>query len=393
MKIKLNIKTDRKRVTILSAAAALVLIICLTARACGRNVISVETLTVIPGNLEESIPASGKIHPVKEVKLSPDVSGEIVEIRCREGDQVRRGDTLILIRQDVYLSRVERAEASLAALKAQHCRNEAELTKAELEHKRSMALIEEGAISNSEFEASQASFDIARQNVLASEYTILSGEAELKEAMESLSKTTICAPTGGIISRLSVEPGERVVGTSQMAGTEMLRIADPHRMELVVDVGENDVIRMCIGDSASIEVDAYPKRTFHGKVTKISNSAKNMDISFEKLTNFEVRLEIAPDGAKLLPGMSASASIVTTFRQDCLNVPIGSVFAEDRQEFVWVIRSNGTVGKRAVTTGIQNLKEIEVTEGLASGETVVTAPLSAICKELTDGQKVKVKRF
>lgn len=382
-------KIGRKK-SFLICAAVLVVTICIAARSCDRNAIVVETLTVVPGNIEEFIPVSGKIHPVKEVRLSPDVSGEIVAIKCCEGDSVKCGDTLILIRQDVYFSRVERAKASLAALKAQRSRNQAELTKADLEYKRSTALIEEGAISTSEYEASQASFDIARQNVLASEYTIRSGEAELKEALESLAKTTILSPIDGIISRLSVEPGERVVGTSQMAGTEMLRIADPHRMELVVDVGENDVIRMNEGDSASIEIDAYPRRIFSGRITKISNSAKNMDISFEKLTNFEVRLEIEPSGEKLLPGMSASASIVTGFVQSCLSIPIGSVFTKDREEFVWVLRDDGTVERRAVLTGMQNLKEIEIVRGLEPGETIVTAPLSAINKDLTDGQKVKI---
>ena len=389
MKIKVNLKIGRKK-SFLICAAVLVVTICIAARSCDRNAIVVETLTVVPGNIEEFIPVSGKIHPVKEVRLSPDVSGEIVAIKCCEGDSVKCGDTLILIRQDVYFSRVERAKASLAALKAQRSRNQAELTKADLEYKRSTALIEEGAISTSEYEASQASFDIARQNVLASEYTIRSGEAELKEALESLAKTTILSPIDGIISRLSVEPGERVVGTSQMAGTEMLRIADPHRMELVVDVGENDVIRMNEGDSASIEIDAYPRRIFSGRITKISNSAKNMDISFEKLTNFEVRLEIEPSGEKLLPGMSASASIVTGFVQSCLSIPIGSVFTKDREEFVWVLRDDGTVERRAVLTGMQNLKEIEIVRGLEPGETIVTAPLSAINKDLTDGQKVKI---
>lgn len=382
-------KIGRKK-RFLICAAVLVVTICIAARSCDRNAIVVETLTVVPGNIEEFIPVSGKIHPVKEVRLSPDVSGEIVAIKCCEGDSVKCGDTLILIRQDVYLSRVERAKASLAALKAQRSRNQAELTKADLEYKRSTALIEEGAISTSEYEASQASFDIARQNVLASEYTIRSGEAELKEALESLAKTTILSPIDGIISRLSVEPGERVVGTSQMAGTEMLRIADPHRMELVVDVGENDVIRMNEGDSASIEIDAYPRRIFSGRITKISNSAKNMDISFEKLTNFEVRLEIEPSGEKLLPGMSASASIVTGFVQSCLSIPIGSVFTKDREEFVWVLHDDDTVERRVVLTGMQNLKEIEVVRGLEPGETIVTAPLSAINKDLTDGQKVKI---
>lgn len=384
----LKFRPGRRARKAAAVAAGTVIFIVIIAKACSGDRISVQTMTVIPSRIEEAIPSSGKIHPVKEVKLSPDVSGEIVEVRCSEGDYVQTGDTLILIRRDTYISRVERARASLSALKAQHSRNKAELSKAELDYSRNTRLFEGGAISKAVFENSKAGYEIAEQTVLASKYTILSGEAELKEALESLAKTTICAPTDGIVSRLTVEPGERVVGTSQMAGTEMLRIADPERMELVVDVGENDVVRICEGDSVSIEIDAHPRHIFTGKVTQIANSAKNLDVSFEKLTNFEVRMEIVPDGAKLLPGMSASASIVTQSKQDCLAIPLGCVFTEGRQEFVWVLRDDRSVEKRAISTGIQNLKEIEVIDGLVEGEEIVTAPLSAINKELTDGQKV-----
>ena len=372
-----------------AVSAGIVVILMIASKSCSGDLTAVQTAVVQIGEIEDAIPASGKIHPVKEVKLSPDVSGEIMDIRCSEGDYVNSGDTLILIRRDTYLSRVERARASLSALKAQHSRNKSELAKAELDYRRSTSLFEEGAISKAELEASKTSYEIAQQTVVASKYTILSGEAELKEALESLAKTTICAPTEGIVSRLGVEPGERVVGTSQMAGTEMLRIADPDRMELVVDVGENDVVRISEGDSVSIEIDAHPRHIFTGKVTQIANSAKNMDVSFEKLTNFEVRMEIDPEGEKLLPGMSASASIVTQLKRDCLTIPLGSVFTEGRQEFVWVLNRGRAVEKRAVTTGIQSLKEIEVTEGLDEGDEIVTGPLSAINQELTDGQKVK----
>ncbi len=385
-----EIRIDSRTRKIAAAAAGAAVLFIILAKACSGKAVEVRIMTALMGQLEETIPSSGKIHPVKEVKLSPDVSGEIVDVRCNEGDFVRTGDTLILIRQDTYISRVERARASLSALKAQHYRNKAELSKAELDYSRNARLFEGGAISKAVFESSKAGYEIAEQNVQASKYTILSGEAELKEALESLAKTTICAPTDGIVSRLTVEPGERVVGTSQMAGTEMLRIADPDRMELVVDVGENDVVRICEGDSVSIEIDAHPGHIFTGKVTQIANSAKNLDVSFEKLTNFEVRMEIAPDGAKLLPGMSASASIVTQLKQNCLAIPLGSVFTEERQEFVWVLRDGRYVEKRAISTGIQNLKEIEVTAGLEEGEEIVIAPLSAINKGLTDGTKIKV---
>jgi len=355
------------------------------------NVIEVECTKVERSNLVESIPASGRIKPVTEVKISPDVPGEIVKLMVSEGDFVHRGDTVIQIKQDLYKSRVEQAEASLASLKAQHCRNQAELSKATLDFNRSRELLDNGAIAVSEFESSEASYKMAQQIVLASEYTIQSGEAELREAYESLSKTTICAPMSGVVSRLSVELGERVVGTSQMAGTEMLRIADFEKMELVVDIGENDIIRISQGDSVSVDIDAYPHKKFSGYVTKIANSAKNIDVTFEKLTNFEVRIEIVTEGDKLLPGMSASASIVTVCNKDCMVVPLGSVFAEGRQEYVWILKDDMTVEKRRVKTGIQDLSRIEITDGLDESESVVVAPLSVINKDLSSGMKVTGK--
>jgi len=353
--------------------------------------LEVEAVCVEKISLEEAIPASGKIHPVMEVKISPDVSGEIVELNVQEGDHVVRGDTIIQIKQDLYKSRVEQVEASLASLKAQHCRNQAELAKATLEFKRSSELLAEGAIATAEYESAEATYKMAQQGVLSSEFTIQSGEAELREALESLAKTTICAPMSGIVSRLCVETGERVVGTSQMAGTEMLRIADFNKMELVVDIGENDIVRISPGDSVSIDIDAYPHKTFKGFVTKIANSAKNIDATFEKLTNFEVRIEIVADGAKLLPGMSAAATIITDKRENCMTIPAGCVFAEGKKEFVWVVGKDFSVEKRSIVTGIQDLSSIEVVDGLNGEESVVSAPLSAISKELTSGQKVKVK--
>ena len=373
------------------AASAVLLLIVVVALCSGEDLLSVECCPVTVGDITEAIPSSGKIRPVTEVKISPDVSGEIVELRCKEGDTVCRGDTLILIKQDVYLSRVERAKAALSSLRAQHRRYEAELLKASLDFERSGSLLAQNAISQAEYDGAKTAYDIALQSVKASKYTILSGEAELREAHESLAKTTICAPMSGTVSRLSVELGERVVGTSQMAGTEMLRIADLGEMELVVDIGENDIIRIKPMDSVAIEIDAYPHRIFDGFVTKIANSAKNIDASFEKLTNFEVRIAIASGGAALYPGMSASASIVTSHSCGCVLVPLGSVFAQGRKEFVWVLSGDGSVEKREITTGLQDLGSIEVSSGLLEGETVVCGPLSAVTKELTEGQKVKYK--
>ena len=223
----------------------------------------------------EKIPANGKIRPVTEVKISPDVSGEIVELNVEEGDRVQKGDLIIKIRQDVYISLKDRAEASLNSTRAQYRQQKASFDQAEQNYNRNLDLYEKRAISLQEFEASTAEYEMASEQLKAAEFNIESATASLREAEENLTKTVIYSPIDGIISSLSVEKGERVVGTSQMAGTEMLRIADFNMMEVLVDVNENDIIRITKGDTADIDVDAYPGRTFKGVVTQIANSAKN----------------------------------------------------------------------------------------------------------------------
>ena len=232
----------------------------------------------------EKIPANGKIRPVTEVKISPDVSGEIIELNVDEGDRVRKGDLIIKIRQDVYISLRDRAEASLNSTKAQYRQQKAAFDQAEQNYNRNRDLYEKRAISLQEFEASTAEYGMAAEQLKAAEYNIESATASLSEAEENLTKTVIYSPIDGIISSLSVEKGERVVGTSQMAGTEMLRIADFNMMEVLVDVNENDIIRITKGDTADIDVDAYPGRRFKGVVTQIANSAKNLTAATSALT-------------------------------------------------------------------------------------------------------------
>ena len=247
------------------------------------------------GTIVERIPANGKIHPVTEVKISPDVSGEIIELNVEEGDRVSRGDLVIKIKQDVYISLRDRAAATLNATRAQYQQQKASFTQAEQNYMRNKQLYGQKAISLQEFQASTAEYEMAREQLNAAEYNIESAVASLDEAEENLTKTVIYSPIGGIVSSLSVEKGERVVGTSQMAGTEMLRIADFDMMEVLVDVNENDIIRITKGDTADIEVDAYPGRTFKGVVTQIANSAKNLGSTTTALTdvtNFEVKVRI-----------------------------------------------------------------------------------------------------
>jgi len=379
----------RLKLGIAAAAGALLLMICIGR--CGSDAVAVECEEASCSAIVETIPASGRIQPVVEVKISPDVSGEVVELFCKEGDLVFKGDTLLLIRQDLYISQVEQAEAALNALRAEHLRQEAEARQAKLSFERSISLYEAEAISESEFEAVKAKYEIAQESVKAARYSILSGRAQLKEARENLGKTTIFAPMDGIVSRMNIEKGERVVGTSQMAGTEMLRIADFSKMELLVDVNENDIVRIRPQDSAIVEIDAYPNEKFTGTVTQIANSAKNIGATFNQVTNFEVRIEIAQGARLLLPGMSATASIVTGSSDAVVTVPLKSIFTIDKEEYVWIAEDGKTARLRRVVTGIQDFSRIEIRSGVGQGEIVITGPLGAINKGLTDGQKIKTE--
>ena len=354
----------------------------------------------VTGTIIERIPANGKIHPVTEVKISPDVSGEIIELNVEEGDRVSRGDLIIMIKQDVYLSLRDRAAATLNATKAQHQQQKASFTQAEQNYLRNKQLYEQRAISLQEFQASTAEYEMAREQLNAAEYNIESAVASLDEAEENLTKTVIYSPIAGIVSSLSVEKGERVVGTSQMAGTEMLRIADFDMMEVLVDVNENDIIRITKGDTADIEADAYPGRTFKGVVTQIANSAKNLSSTTSALTdvtNFEVKVRIlqesysdllSNDPIPFRPGMSASVEIETERKDSVTTVPLQAVTPDG---CIYVLdRASSTVRKIQVTTGIQDIGNIEVISGLDAADTVeiVTGPYSTISKILEDGMEV-----
>ena len=360
----------------------------------------VEVLRVAMRDLVETVPASGKLRPVTESAVSPDVSGEIVELNFREGDPVHKGDILVKIKQDLYLSLVEKAEAALGSLRAEFSRQQAAARQATAALSRARSLYAQHAISASELEAAQAEADMMAGQLTAARWNVRSGEASLKEARENLTKTVIRAPMEGTVSRLSVALGERVVGTSQMAGTELLRIADFSRMEVVTEVGENDVVRIAPGDSATLSLDAYPRLTFSGLVTQIANSSKFVAAGIGQVANFEVRIAVRPasyqrllqeDPTPLKPGMSATVSIVTRERMDVLAIPLQSVFLRDRREAVWIVDETGTVTAREIETGIQNLTSIEVCSGLAIGEAIVTAPYQAINGELSDGCKVRIR--
>ena len=401
---------------IIAAAVLIIAVLIIFGTKNKNKAIEVTSEVISKKTITEVIPANGKIRPVVEVKISPDVSGEIIDLNFKEGDLIKKGELIIKIKQDVYISMKERSEASLNSVKAQLTQQIAQFSLVEQTYKRSKTLFDQKAISESEYENALSQYNVTKEQIKAAEFNVKSATAALKEAQENLIKTTIYAPMDGIISKMSVEKGERVVGTSQMAGTELLRIANFDHMEVLVDVNENDIIRIKQNDTASIEVDAYPNRKFTGVVTQIANSAKNIGSSVEQVTNFEVKILILPESYSDLivngknpfrPGMSATASIQTDKKYNILTVPLQAIttrtdlkgdttkkakLADEMLEQEFVIKADNTLEVREITTGIQDISNIEVVKGLKEGEKVVTGPYSAISKTLKAGTKVAGKK-
>jgi HlyD family secretion protein len=372
--------------------------------------VAIEKVAVNP--ITEAVTANGKIQPETEVKISPDVSGEIVELHVKEGDFVQKGLLLFKIKPEIYVSARDRAAATLSSTKARLSQVEAQLIQAELAYNRSKKLYGENTISQSEFEQAESQYKVAKAEKESAEYAVKSSEASLKEANENLVKTTVYSPMTGTISRLAVELGERVIGANMMTGTEVLRVADLNRMEVVVEVNENDIIRVKPGDTATVEVDAYLDRDFTGVVTEIANSANTLGTTTaDQVTNFEVRILILRESYEDLiteknpspfrPGMSASVDIFTSRRANTLTVPIQAVttrtdttltVADASKEIrTLVFVSDGTYAlARDVKTGIQDNVNIEILSGLTEGEEVIVQPFSAISKKLADSTLIEV---
>ena len=289
-----------------------------------ENVLKVETEVAEKRTITETVSASGKIQPEVEVKISPDVSGEIVELLIKEGDRVSKGDLLIKIKPDIYKSILERSKASVNTAKANLAKSKAQLMESDAKFNRNKRLYNQGAISLSEFEQIEATYKVTELNVESSQYAVSSAEASLNEAEENLDKTSIYAPVEGTISMLNVELGERVVGTGQMSGTELLRLADLSAMEVAVEVNENDIVRVHLNDTALIEVDAFLGEEFKGIVTEIANSANVSGVSADQVTNFEVKIRIL-ENTNFRPGMTASVEVQTKLVKDVISVPIQAV--------------------------------------------------------------------
>ncbi len=368
----------------------------------------------------ETVSASGKIQPEIEVKISSDVSGEIVSLMVKEGQKVKRGQLLCKIRPDIYESYLDRASAALNTSKANLSNAEARFIQTEQAYDRNSKLIKDKIISEADFEVIKSNYLSAKADVQAAKFNVKSAEASVKEAKDNLFKTTVFSPVDGTVSKLNVELGERVLGTSQMTGTEIMRIANLNSMEVSVDVNENDINRLSIGDTAIVEVDAFLDQSFKGVVTEIANSASVVGASADQVTNFPVKIRILSESysklnskdknlaSPLRPGLSATVEIQTEKTINILTVPIQSVTtredsiedksastiavtagASSMKEFVFVIENNKVI-KLPVKTGIQDDMYIEIKEGLKEGQEVVVAPYLAISKMLKDGMQIEI---
>ncbi|MCB0497721.1 MAG: efflux RND transporter periplasmic adaptor subunit [Cyclobacteriaceae bacterium] len=459
-------KRSNRIIYILLAVLVGLVILVMVLKKTNKKEIEVTVAKPSRQTIVEKISASGMVQPVTEVKLSPDVAGEIIELNVEESDSVTLGQLLVKIRPDNYISAVQRAEASLSQQKANlrssesnYSRAQATFERAKLEYDRNKKLHEQEVISDADWQLAEQNYKVskddlnsAKASVEAAQFIVKSGQAALADARENLRKTSVLSPISGTISKLSVKKGERVVGTSQFAGTEMLRIADLNDMEVRVDVNENDIIRISLGDTAIIDVDAYThlNKKFKGIVTQIANTAKDK-VSDDAVTEFEVKINILPSSYADLkekgnvhpfkPGMTASVDIITESKSNILTLPLAAVTVRNPEEVkkaqmkdqegdkeegekkeerrprrgrggnqpppaeadedsgdkveneeVVFVNDNGIAKLVKVETGISDYENIEITSDLSDSAEVIVGPFIAVSKRLKDGDAVKVEQ-
>ena len=385
------------------------------------NFKQIEVTNISLIDIVETVAATGKIQPEVEIKLSSEVSGEIIKLPIIEGQQVKKGDLLVSINPDLVQALVNQSQASLQNIKAQLTQAEANLNNLKLNFERNKSLYEKGVISKSDWERTFTDYEVAKANVKSAYYNVQSAESGVKQSRDNLARTSIFAPRDGTISKLSVELGERVVGTAQMAGTEIVRVANLNNMEVEVDVNETDIVKVNVGDSTIVEVDAYLKREFKGVVTEIANTAENT-LSVDQVTNFKVKVRILPESYKDLsadkpensspfrPGMTATVDIITNKKENIIGIPISSIviktdtssakskkiiketISSKTEKFECVFVKIGDIAKlRVITTGIQDDSNIEITSGLNEGDEVITGPYNTVTKILKSGDQVESK--
>ena len=438
-----------KRIIIISCIGVVAIALIISARSCGKgNEIEISAEVPQKRVIIETVSGNGKIQPEVEVKITSDVSGEIIDMYVKEGDRIKKGDLLCRIKPDIYESALDRVNASVNSTKAslQNAKAQLEQTKvnmvnAEAIFNRTKKLFEQNVVSQQEFDAAKAQYEGSRATVKAAEETVKSAEfsisgaqASLKEASENLSKTMIYAPVDGTVSKLNVEKGERVQGVSGFQGTEIMKLANLNEMEVSVEINENDIVRVKNRDTCIIEVDAYPEKKFKGIVTEVANSANTTGISVDQVTNFTVKIRILQESYRSLvnennpapfrPGMSASVESRTNIVNDALSIPIMAVttradsskfkakkekeksneemMAKDDNlekmsskeeisiEEVVFIEKDGKAIQVKVRTGAQDNEYIQVLSGVNEKDNVISGPYGAVAKKLKDGSNVKV---
>lgn len=374
----------------------------------------------------ETVSATGKIQPEIEVKISSEVSGEIILLPVKEGQVVKKGDLLVKINPDLYTSGYNRTLAGLSQTKAGLSQADASFKEAKANYDRSKSLYDKGVISKSDWDKATATFESAQATRESAYYNVKSASATVNEAKDNLGRTTIYSPADGTISMLNVELGERVLGTQQMTGTEILRVANLDNMEVEVEVNENDIVKINVGDSARVEVDAYLKKKFQGIVTSISNSASS-DLTANQVTNFKVKVRILKESYQDLlagkpanyspfrPGMTATVDIITERKVNVIGVPISAVVVKsdtaatkrfevkdddnpdnvvkqksDKKYECVFVKAGDKAKIRVIKTGIQDDTNIEVTEGLKPGDIIIVGPYNTVSKDLNSGDKVTV---
>ena len=386
----------------------------------------VEITTVVPVTIVETVSATGKIQPEIEVKISSEVSGEIISLNVKEGQVVKKGDLLVKINPDLYTSGYNRSVSNLSGTKANLSQADASFKESKSSYDRNKTLYDKGIISKSDWDKAVGAYEVAKAAKQTAFFNVQSASATVNEAKDNLGRTTIYAPADGTISMLNVELGERVLGTQQMTGTEILRVANLNNMEVEVDVNENDIVKIKVGDEANVEVDAYLKKQFKGTVTSISNSASST-LTADQVTNFKVKVRILKESYQDLlegkpdtyspfrPGMTATVDIITQTKSDVLAVPISSVVVKSDttavkdiaivdpneeqkaapkidKKFECVFVKVGDKAKiRIIKTGIQDDTNIQVLTGLQKGDIVITGPYSTVTKDLNSGDKVSLK--
>jgi HlyD family secretion protein len=388
--------------------------------------IDVEVAKANEITIVETVSATGKIQPEIEVKISSEVSGEIIALPVKEGQVVKKGDLLVKINPDLYTSGYNRTVAGLSQTKAGLSQADAAFKEAKANYDRNKILFDKGIISKSDWDRAISNFETAKASKESAYFNVKSASATVNEAKDNLGRTTIYAPADGTISMLNVELGERVLGTQQMAGTEILRVANLNNMEVEVEVNENDIVKINVGDSSRVQVDAYLKKQFRGIVTSISNSASSA-LTANQVTNFKVKVRILKESYQDLlegkpasyspfrPGMTATVDIITERKEKVIAVPISSVVVKSDTAAVKKLKVDDPISEenmikqksgkklecvflkvgekakiRIIKTGIQDDTNIEVTEGLKPGDIVIVGPYNTVSKDLNSGDKVKV---